>query len=628
MEDENGERPAKELEAALLLHFQRLPVEYGQYAFTAQDVTLHMALLREAERMSYGTPAVRVDVKDAADCSMGGFLYSGLMGHSQSLSLESTDSSSLDDSGPDDYSMSSSGCLSPRSTDEPLDSNVSEGGNCRRRKSGNEMLVITFAYNIRVCRHRVAVGFRRSGLRLRGVAVWDASRSCTLGVVVGDGGPSTWLSQQQVEDVLLAMRANVSDTSFENREKFSGGKDLRLSSLVLERKGERGQYLPSSPLRSSSSLSTPTHPSRDGKAGGFFKQWKLSSLFHHQQHHDRGQVQNVIKGSGRVQDESEGTGVEGSSSYSTKNGFPSPSGLMHVLLSESESVRHKLSRWMLDADQLQIGSLLGTGSSGEVRKGVYQGVHDVAVKILKRRRPEQDAMAEFRREVITLMSCGECQQLLPFFGICVDACQGMCIVTKYMPGGTLHDQLHKEGGEPLPIPRLVRAAKDIAFGMEYLHQHGMIHRDLKTANIFVDENGGTVVGDFGVVRLRGERGEMTKEVGTYRWMAPEALGTSPFPVTTAADVYSFSIVLWELLTAKIPYSDYSPVQAAVGVALNDLRPEIPANCPDWLRQLMQKCWARDPEARPTFAQVLSQLAAVEESVGLVAGQEEHEEKEQ
>jgi serine/threonine protein kinase len=107
---------------------------------------------------------------------------------------------------------------------------------------------------------------------------------------------------------------------------------------------------------------------------------------------------------------------------------------------------------------------------------------------------------------------------------------------------------------------------------------------------------------------------MTKEVGTYRWMAPEALGafsaTSPVaPVTQKSDIYSYAIVLWELVTGGVPYTNYSPLQAAVGVALNNLRPPIPADCDPALRSLMIRAWDKNPWTRPEAAQIVEELDA-------------------
>ncbi|CAI5988233.1 unnamed protein product [Closterium sp. NIES-65] len=286
--------------------------------------------------------------------------------------------------------------------------------------------------------------------------------------------------------------------------------------------------------------------------------------------------------------------------------------LLQVLLFNSRSASNQFSEFLLNPLKLEIGALIAVGASGEVRRGSYEG-KAVAVKIMKGDTIDRHASAtEFRQEVQTLMSCDECPRLLEFVGVCLDTRRRMCIVTRLMEGGTLSDLVRRRHGERLPLGDALRIAHDVAEGMSFLHGRGVIHRDLKSANVLLDSAGRAVVGDFGVARLKGERGDMTKEVGTYRWMAPEAFGTSAWHVTHKSDVYSFGVVLWELVACQLPFEDYTPLQAAVAVALNGLRPTIPADCPVGLRRLIERCWDKCPEARPEFDEVVKEIAALQE----------------
>ncbi|KAH0973152.1 hypothetical protein GBA52_025308 [Prunus armeniaca] len=108
------------------------------------------------------------------------------------------------------------------------------------------------------------------------------------------------------------------------------------------------------------------------------------------------------------------------------------------------------------------------------------------------------------------------------------------------------------------------------------------------------------VADFGVARVQTQSGVMTAETGTYRWMAPEVIEHKPY--AHKADVFSFGIVLWELLTGQLPYSSLTPLQAAVGVVQKALRPTIPKTTHPRLAELLERCWQQDPTHRPPLLQ--------------------------
>ncbi|KAJ0805345.1 putative dual-specificity kinase TKL-Pl-4 family [Helianthus annuus] len=112
------------------------------------------------------------------------------------------------------------------------------------------------------------------------------------------------------------------------------------------------------------------------------------------------------------------------------------------------------------------------------------------------------------------------------------------------------------------------------------------------------------VADFGVARFLTQGGVMTAETGTYRWMAPEVINHQLYD--QKADVFSFAIVLWELVTAKVPYENMTPLQAALGVR-KGLRPDVPVNTHPKLVELMQKGWDADPDNRLPFSAIKMEL---------------------
>ncbi|XP_065013771.1 serine/threonine-protein kinase STY46 isoform X2 [Musa acuminata AAA Group] len=227
--------------------------------------------------------------------------------------------------------------------------------------------------------------------------------------------------------------------------------------------------------------------------------------------------------------------------------------------------------WEIDFQLLKFGCKVASGSYGDLYRGTYCS-QDVAIKILKPERVNVDMQREFAQEVFIMRKVRH-KNVVQFIGACTKP-PSLCIVTEFMSGGSVYDFLHKQKGV-FKLPALLRVAIDVSKGMNYLHQNNIIHRDLKAANLLMDENEVVKVADFGVARVKAESGVMTAETGTYRWMAPEVIEHKPYD--HKADVFSFAIVMWELLTAKLPYEYLTPLQAAVGVVQKVTHVAFPSN---------------------------------------------------
>ncbi|CAM0905822.1 unnamed protein product [Alopecurus aequalis] len=261
--------------------------------------------------------------------------------------------------------------------------------------------------------------------------------------------------------------------------------------------------------------------------------------------------------------------------------------------------------WEVDPRLLKFERKLAAGSFGDLYHGSYCS-QDVAIKVLKPERVSVDMLREFAQEVYIMKKVRH-KNVVQFIGACTRP-PLMCIITEFMRGGSIFDYIYNHRGT-FQLLDVLRIASDVSKGMNYLHQINIIHRDLKTANLLMDDQV-VKVADFGVARVKDQSGVMTAETGTYRWMAPEVIEHSPYD--HRADVFSFGIVLWELMTGKLPYEDMTPLQAAVAVVQKDLRPTIPANTHPMLVGLLQKCWHRDPALRPTFAETLEILHSIKE----------------
>lgn len=265
--------------------------------------------------------------------------------------------------------------------------------------------------------------------------------------------------------------------------------------------------------------------------------------------------------------------------------------------------------WEIDFRLLKFENKVASGSYGDLYRGAYCS-QEVAIKVLKPERVNVDMQREFAQEVYIMRKVRH-KNVVQFIGACTRS-PSLCIVTEFMSGGSVYDFLHKQKGV-FKLPALLRVAIDVSKGMNYLHQNNIIHRDLKAANLLMDENEVVKVADFGVARVKAQTGVMTAETGTYRWMAPEVIEHKPYD--HKADVFSFAIVLWELLTGKLPYEYLTPLQAAVGVVQKGLRPTIPKHTHPKLAELLEKCWQQDPAQRPDFSEILPILQLIAKEVG-------------
>ncbi|MQM19880.1 hypothetical protein Taro_052893, partial [Colocasia esculenta] len=260
-------------------------------------------------------------------------------------------------------------------------------------------------------------------------------------------------------------------------------------------------------------------------------------------------------------------------------------------------------RWSADMSQLFIGNKFATGRHSRIYHGMYKQ-REVAIKMMSQ--PEEDASLaalleqQFTSEVALLLRLRH-QNIVTFVAACKRP-PVFCIITEYLAGGSLRKFLHKQEPHSLPLKLVLRLALDIARGMSYLHSQGILHRDLKSENLLLGEDMSVKVADFGISCLESQCGSAKGFMGTYRWMAPEMIKGKQH--TRKVDVYSFGIVLWELLTALIPFHDMTPEQAAFAVSQKNARPPIPSTCPPALRHLISQCWTTNPDKRPQFDHIV------------------------
>lgn len=264
----------------------------------------------------------------------------------------------------------------------------------------------------------------------------------------------------------------------------------------------------------------------------------------------------------------------------------------------------QLAKFEIEPNQLNCGSHpVGKGATALVYKGLFNG-RTVAVKKFLPMMMEEEMWEGFRKETV-VMSELKHPNILEFIGICTRP-PNFWMVTDWAAHGSLFDVLHNKRIE-LSFSRRVRMALDCARGMQHLHERQLIHRDLKSLNLLVSEDFTVKVADFGLARIVNTNTGMTSQIGTPHWTAPEVVETKYY--STSADVYSFGIVMWELLTRDEPYRNV-PNFTVYRVIEQDLRPSVPPDACVPFVQLMKRCWARDPALRPNFEEIVEQLEVI------------------
>jgi hypothetical protein len=263
------------------------------------------------------------------------------------------------------------------------------------------------------------------------------------------------------------------------------------------------------------------------------------------------------------------------------------------------------------ADRYAIEELLGSGGMSSVYRA-----HDrllerpVALKVLHEhfsRDPEY--VERFRREaraiakvshpnIVTVIDRGE------FDG-------SQFIVFEHVPGETLKDIVERAG--PLPVEEALAFAHQVARGLAYAHERGIVHRDVKPHNILVDEDGGAKVTDFGLARSLDLEHDITQTgtlLGTCDYISPEQ--ASGQAVDERSDQYSLGVLLYELLTGEVPF----PAESYMAAALRHMRDPVPSvrerrsDVSPRLDELVQTAMAKRPEGRfPSTAALVAGLEA-------------------
>lgn len=274
--------------------------------------------------------------------------------------------------------------------------------------------------------------------------------------------------------------------------------------------------------------------------------------------------------------------------------------------------RETIEDWEIPADEILICARIGSGSFGTVYKGHWHG--PVAIKTLNVKDPTPAQLQAFKNEVAVLRKTRHVNVLL-FMG-CVSKPQ-LSIVTQWCEGSSLYQHLHVQETK-FELLTLIEISRQTAQGMDYLHAKNIIHRDMKSNNIFLHDDLTVKIGDFGLATVKtrwaGSQ-QFLQPSGSILWMAPEVIRMQEEnPYSFQSDVYAFGIVSYELLTGQLPYTHLNNKdQIVFMVGRGQLRPDLNnlrSDTPKALRRLVEDCIKLNRDERPLFRQILASLESL------------------
>lgn len=294
--------------------------------------------------------------------------------------------------------------------------------------------------------------------------------------------------------------------------------------------------------------------------------------------------------------------------------------------------------WTVNFDDLKMQKIIGEGSYGKVYAAKFHETL-VAVKVLLDLEEAQktagpDAVWTLSNPILfnlqkecALMASLRHPNIVQFMG--VSTCPP-AMITEYCARGSLADVLRAAKGAPAKMQHLtwlrrLNMALDATKGMLYLHKKGIVHRDLKSPNLLVEATWKVKVADFNLSKILDTdtgSGRSTIANMNPRWLAPEILNGEA--ATCASDVFSWGVVMWEILTLELPWPHVGP-WSLVGKLMDGVRLEVPPrdqlpgfDTPafqglDAYVALMKRCWAQRPEERPGFEEAIHEIRAMLEA---------------
>ena len=264
-----------------------------------------------------------------------------------------------------------------------------------------------------------------------------------------------------------------------------------------------------------------------------------------------------------------------------------------------------ITNFVVNLQDFAFVKKIGEGAYSEVFLAKHNATNEkCAIKQLFFTELKDDNLILFQTEIAELIKCRH-PFCLPILGWTDN--YPYSIITKYESNGSLYKYLyskHKKKRSLSPTD-LSFIMYGIAVGMEYIHSLNIIHRDLKSLNILLDQDFSPIICDFGLSRELPDNDELlTRQVGTKNWMAPELFQDKPN--SKASDVYAYGMILYEMVTNRIPFDNITDF-ASYDKECQTLAEKLPEDTPKLLVRLIKQCLNTDYTKRPTFKTIVQEL---------------------